>query len=35
MPDPLAAYRAWLAAALDRDRAERRGPILIQAARDA
>jgi hypothetical protein len=33
-PDPLAAYRAWYAAALERDRRERRGPVLVQAAGD-
>jgi hypothetical protein len=26
------AYRAWLAAALDRDRREKRGPVLVQPA---
>ena len=31
MADALAAYRAWLAAALERDRQERRGPVLVKA----
>jgi hypothetical protein len=34
MADPLAAYRAWLAAALDRDRREMRGPVLVKAGSD-